>query len=435
MLGGTREIVVGLAFLLSSFGSGRGQEISAGRKVPEIKGFTPAAISAGTVLDIEGFRLGVSDHNLSKIKIHFVQGGAHHITSPSAGSSATNNLQTAIEHIDVAVPEDLAQGSCQVIVEFNELSSNPATIEIGEWNPPEITSFHPPFAQPGESIHFEGMGFHASDVIVLIDAQGNKHHLERSHDPMARVFGFALPPDLPDGEATLWIAKRQSPEDQSTNAFKLLVSRGPIPIDILADQLMQVAPGQWIDLELASFKPLEGADRAEVAFKQGQQVIISPIVDHENPRVRVPPEILPGPVYLQSRTWRGEKVSSWSEPALYHLLSKPAAPNLDSIQTGPPENPTYIHLADGPDRPKTFTVKPGDSVILNGMFAVASVEKLQLIIEGYGGRWPIEPVALSNPLSMKFEAPQWIQKGDWQLTVRSLETNTDTRLPVAMRVE
>jgi hypothetical protein len=435
MSGGTKEIVVGLAFLLSSFGSGRGQEISEGRKVPEIKGFTPTASSAGTVLDIQGFRLGASDYFPNKIKVHFVQGGVHHITSPSAGSYDGNNLQTAIEHLDVAVPEELIQGACQVIVEVNGLSSDPAPIEIGEWKPPEITSFHPPFAQPGDSVNFEGTGFHASDVIVLIDALSNKHQLESNQGPRARVFGFALPPDLPDGEVTLWIAKRQSHADQPTNAFKLLLSRDPIPIDIRADELMQVAPGQWIDLEVTSFKPLEGADRAEVAFKQGQQVIIAPIVDHENPRVRVPPEILPGAVYLQSRTWRGEKVSFWSEPALYHLLSKPAAPSLYSIQTGPPENPKYILLYDGPDRPKAFTVKPGDSVIINGMVAVASVEKLQVILEGNGGRWPIAPVALSNPLLMKFEAPQWIQKGDWQLTVRSLEDNTSTRLPVAMRVE
>src|SRR5262245_50909392 len=98
MLGGTREILVSLVFLLSSFGSGWEHEISDGRKAPEIKGITPAAPSAGTVLDIQGFRLGVTDHGLSKIKVHFVQGGAHHITSPSAGSSATNNLQSAIEH-------------------------------------------------------------------------------------------------------------------------------------------------------------------------------------------------------------------------------------------------------------------------------------------------------------------------------------------------
>lgn len=435
MLGGTREIIVGLAFLLLSFGEALGQGIGAGRKAPEIKSFTPAAPSAGTVLDIQGFRLGAYDHGPGEIKVHFVQGGVHQITSPTGSAYEVNNLQTAFEHIDVSMPEGLTQGSCQVIVEVNGLSSDPATIEINEWKPPEITSFHPPFAQPGEYITFEGTGFHASDVIVLIDAQGNKHCLERSHGPMARVFGSKLPPDIPDGEATLWIAKGQSPADQPTIAFKLLVSRGPVPVDIRADFLMQVAPGQWIDLEVTSFKPLEGADRAEVAFKQGQRVIIVPIVDHENPRVRAPAELLPGAVYLQSRTWLDEKVSFWSEPALYHLLSKPAPPSLYSIQIGQPERPTYIYLDDGPDRPKTFTVKPGDSVILNGMFAVASVEKLQVIIEGNGSRWPVAPIALSNPMSMKFEAPQLIQKGDWQLTVRNSEDDTYTRLPIAMRVE
>jgi len=435
MLGGTSKNIVGLAFLLLSFGEALGQGIGAHRKAPEIKGFTPAAPSVGAVLDIHGFRLETYDHSPGNIKVHYVQGGVHQITSPTASAHEVNNIQTGIEHIEVSVPEGLTQGSCQVIVEVDGLSSDPATIEINEWKPPEITSFHPPFAQPGESIIFEGTGFHASDVIVLIDAQGNKHCLERSHSPMARVFGSKLPPDIPDGEATLWIAKHQIPADQPTIAFKLLVCRGPIPVDIRADFLMQVAPGQWIDLEVTSLKPLEGADRAEVAFKQDQRFIIAPIVDHENPRVRAPAELLPGAVYIQSRTWLDEKVSFWSEPALYHLLSKPAAPSLYFIQIGPPESPSYIHLDDGPDRPKMFTVRPGDSVIINGMFAVASVEKLQVIIEGNGGRWPVAPLVLSDPMSMKFEAPQWIQKGDWQLTVRNSEDDTYTRLPIAMRVE
>jgi hypothetical protein len=435
MFSGTREILLGLAFLFSSFGVDQGQEISTDRKAPEIKGFTPGAPSMGTVLDIHGLRLGTDDDFPGKIKVHFIQGGFHRITSPTAKTTEVNNKHTPIEHLDASVPEDLMPGSCQMIVEVNGIRSDPVTIELNEWKSPEITSFHPPFAQPGESIYFEGTGFHSSDVIELIDALGNKHRLERSHDPRARVFAFNVPQDLPDGEARLWIANRRSPASQRTDSYKLLVSRDPIPVDIRADFLMQVAPGQWIDLEVTSLNPLASADRAEVAFKRGQQVIIAPIIDHENPRVRVPPELLPGEVYLQSRTWRDEKASSWSEPALYYLLAKPTAPAIYFIQTGPPENPTYIHLDDGPDRPRTFAVKPGDSVILNGMFAVASVARLQVVIEGYGNSWPIAPVALSTPTSMKFEAPRWIQKGEWRLTVRSLEDDTYTRLPITMLVE
>jgi hypothetical protein len=431
----TRQIVVCLAFLFSFFGADQGQEISTEPKAPEIKGFNPAAPSMGTVLDIYGFRLGASDDFPGKIKVHFIQGGVDRVESPTVSSTETNNRQMAIQHLDVSIPEELMQGSCQVIVEVNGLSSDPLTIALNEWKPPEIKSFYPPFSEPGQGITFEGTGFHSSDFIEVIDALGNKHRLERSHSPMARVFGFNLPPDLPDGEATVWIANRRSPAGQPANTFKLLVSRGPLPVDIRADFLMQVAPGQWIDLEANSFKPLESADRAEVAFKQGQQFIIAPLIDHKNPRVRVPKELLPGEVHLQTRTWRDEKASFWSEPALYFLLSKPAAPDLYFIQTGPPEKPTYIHLDDGPDRPKTFAVKPGDSVILNGFFAVASVERLQVIIEGYGNRWQIAPTALLTPISMKFEAPRWLQKGEWQLTVRNLEDDTSTRLPITMSIE
>jgi hypothetical protein len=36
----------------------------------------------------------------------------------------------------------------------------------------------------------------------------------------------------------------------------------------------------------------------EVMFKQGKQTIVTPIINHAHPRVRVPSSLLPGEVYL-----------------------------------------------------------------------------------------------------------------------------------------
>jgi hypothetical protein len=266
----------------------------------------------------------------------------------------------------------------------------------------------------------------------LIDAEGRRHQFEPGHS--ARHSGPKLPADLAEGEATLWIINRHKPDDQPSNSITLQISRGPTPLEIWPEMLMPVAPGQWLNLVVTTFKPLEGAERAEVAFQQNQQ-IISPIVDYECPRVEVPRNLSPGQVSLQTRTWRNGKSSHWSPAVYYQLLAQPAAPLIEVIEIGSPENASFIFLYEGPDRPQNFTIEPGKTMVWRGKFPVASVERLRVIIEGYGGAWTITPVAASNSGQMKIELPQDIPKGDWQLIVRDLDYGTSNKLPITMRIE
>src|SRR5262249_31125511 len=238
------------------------------------------------------------------------------------------------------------------------------------------TTIYPPWVQPGDDVTFEGSGFHITDDIVLIDARGRKHQFEPDH--AAKYSGQKIPDDLPEGEATLYIVHRGNPGDPPSRSFKLQVSPGPIPLEIWPSELIPVAPGQWLDLLVTTLKPLEGAERAEVAFQQSGQLIISPVVYHTSPRVHVPRRLRPGEVTLLTRTWQGGKASSWSEPVLYQLTKQPVAPSVEVIEIESPNKSTYVYLADGPDRPQKFKIRPGGAMKLQGTFPVASVDRLQV---------------------------------------------------------
>jgi hypothetical protein len=432
-----KERIIGVLLLLCvigvcAIGVVRGQRTNDSRKAPQVVRCTPSAASVGTVLDLEGYRLGVP--NSDKTRVHFVQGGADYLATLSGGEGENvNDEQGEIEHLDVNVPGGLISGLCQITVEVDGQQSAPITIEIIQWKPPEITAISPLRAQPGDEVSFEGSGFHITDDFVLIDAQGRKHQFEPGH--AARYSDQTLPTDLPEGEATLYIVNRENPSDPPSRSFKLHVSRGPIPLEIWPSELMSVAPGQWLDLVVTSLKPLEGAERAEVAFQQYGQIIISPIVDHANPRVQVPSRLKPGEVILLTRIWRDNKASSWSRPEKYQLTKQPVAPSVQVIKIGSLDKPTHIYLIEGPDRPQRFEIKPGEAMILQGTFPVASVDQLQVILDHFGSTLTLKPIALASPGMMKIVLPDDLRSGDWQISVISPDDGVSAKLPIAMHIE
>jgi hypothetical protein len=246
----SRDRAVGMFLLLCvigvcTIGAAPEQSNSTSRKAPQVVRCAPSMASVDTVLDLEGYRLGILSPD--KARVHFVQGGVDYLATIAGGEGDNvNDKQGEIEHLDVNVPRGLISGLCQITVEVEGLQSAPITIEIIQWKPPEITAVSPLLAQPGDIVSFEGSGFHITDDFVLIDAQGRRHQFEPSH--AARYSDQTLPTDLPEGEATLYIVNRENPSDPPSRSFKLQVSRGPIPLDIWPSELMSVAPGQWLDL-------------------------------------------------------------------------------------------------------------------------------------------------------------------------------------------
>jgi hypothetical protein len=415
-----------------AIGADFGQNTNNSHKEPQIIRCAPNAASVGAVLDLEGYHLGAL--SLEKVQAHFIQGQSEYIaTLCGSEHENVNDKQGALQHIEATIPMGLVLGECQVTVEVEGRHSAPVTIGITRWKPPEITAISPPWAQPGEHVSFDGSGFHITDDFVLIDAQGRKHQFEPGH--AAKNSGQTIPIDLPEGEATVYIVNRDNPSDLPSRKFKLQVSHGPIPLDIWQSDLMPVAPVQWLNLVVTTLKPLEGAERAEVAFQQSGQTVISPVVDHASPRVQVPRSLRSGEVSLLTRTWRDGKASSWSEPVLYRLTKQPVAPNVEVIEIKSPSKSTYVYLADGPDRPERFEVKPGEAMILQGTFPVASVDRLQLILERFGRTLTLKPIAPASPGMMKVILPEGLQSGDWQISVLSPDDGVPARLPIVMHIE
>jgi len=202
-----------------------GQDVGDSRKAPEVTRCVPDTASVGTVLDLQGYRLGAVGNYSDRVKVHFVQGKVSRVATLGGSQGFTNDAQYGLQHLDVNVPEGLALGPCQVTVEVDGQQSAPIEIEITTWRPPEITSISPPWARPGEHISLEGSGFHVSDDIVLTDAQGRRHQFEPGH--AARDSGKTLPADLAEGEATLWIVNRHNPDDQPSRSITLQISCGP----------------------------------------------------------------------------------------------------------------------------------------------------------------------------------------------------------------
>jgi hypothetical protein len=427
-----KERIVVFFLLLCAIGFVRGQDNKDSSEAPQITRCTPGSASVGTVLDIEGYRLGAL--SLEKVRAHFIQGKSDYIaTLCGSEGENVNDEQGQLQHLEANVPEGLILGLCQVIVEVDGRRSVPITIEITPWKPPEITAISPPWAQPGEHVSFDGSGFHITDDIVLIDARGRKHQFEPGG--AATYSGQKIPDDLPEGEATLYIVNRDNPGDPPSRSFKLQVSHGPVPLDIWPAELMPVAPGQWLDLIVTTLKPLERAERAEVAFQQSGQLIISPVVNHASPRVQVPRRLRSGEVTLLTRTWQGSKASSWSEPVLYQLTRQPVTSSVEVIEIESPDKSTYVYLGDGPDRPQKFKIRPGGAMKLQGTFPVASVDRLQVILERFGRTLTLKPIALESPGIMKIVLPDDLPPGDWQISVLSLDDDVTARLPIAMHIE
>src|SRR5262245_58141205 len=87
-----------------------GQDVGDSRKAPEVTRCVPDTASVGSVLDLQGYRLGAIGNYSDKVMIHFVQGTVRRVTTPGGSQGFTNDAQNGFQHLDVNVPEGLALG-------------------------------------------------------------------------------------------------------------------------------------------------------------------------------------------------------------------------------------------------------------------------------------------------------------------------------------
>ena len=305
------------------------------REVPKLTRISPEAAAPHTQIKLEGSSLGA---NLDEgVQVIFVQGSVEYKASAHGRGYEGADVEHGLQNLGVVVPDDLQPGSCGVIVEVNGQRSASLALKINvAATPPVLSSLRPLLPQPGDMLWIYGTGVSESDVFELTDALGKMHHVRNGGGTYgAAVAAFTLPSDLPGGETKLRAIEHRSGSNQVSNTLTFSVVRGPAPLDVLGDELIPVAPGQWLDFVVTSETPIKDAERVEVAFRQKNQLLILPLEDPKKLRVQVPSTLLPGSVEIQTRTWVAGESSPWSSPVDFRLLDKPAASKVYSLAIRP----------------------------------------------------------------------------------------------------
>ncbi len=301
------------------------------REAPRLIGITPRAAAPNTRIRIQGYRLGA---NLEKgVRVIFLQGTAEYAVAPHGGEHEAANVEVGIQAQAVVVPAALQPGPCRVIVEVEAQRSEPFDLQITVVaNAPVLTGVRPNLPQPGEMLWIEGTGFSDSDDFELTDVLGHAHHFVSGGTSNANTAAFALPKNFPGGPAHLRAIEHRSGSNQVSNTLEFSVVNKAAPLDVWADCLMPVSPGQWLDLVVTSAKPLERAELVEVSFRQNDTLLIVALEKPETLRVQVPSTLSPGAVDIQTRTWVAGEASAWSSLVTFCLLDKPAAAKVYSLE-------------------------------------------------------------------------------------------------------
>jgi hypothetical protein len=294
---------------------------------PIITGVSPRKVSPDVYVDVEGQWLG--DWELSDVLVLFVQSGVERSVETRSGGTEDGR-----QFVRVRVPDQIVAGVCQLLVEVRGQRSKPFSIEItSAITPPVLTSFRPRWVQPGEGVMIYGTGFSGSDTFEITDAAGHINKIEGSKSTESAA--FPLPNNLPDGPASLRVVEHRSSGNQRSNSLSFIISRGPVPLDVLSGWRHPLAPGQILLLSVFSSKPVEQATGVEIRLKQGglsRSILLENLKDL---RFQIPAAITPGKMEIQNRTWRGILASEWSEPVSYAVADRPAPPWVHNIQIWP----------------------------------------------------------------------------------------------------
>jgi len=393
---------------------------------PVIERCTPARGSVNSVLELAGYRLGAED--TAQVKAYFAQGEARLPARTGGTSYVTNDVKGGAQTLEVFVPEGVTLGSWEIVVEVRGQSSAPAAVEIVEWVPPELERVSPSLPQPGEIVSIYGTNFHVGDEIELSDSLGNVYRFESGAS--AHSVGFTLPTEMPEGTAVVRVGTSKNGVGSFSRPLTFSVTSGPAPLEVWACWMKQVAPGQWAELAVTSLKPLEGAERVEVEFRQEGRLFVVETRKGDSPRVRVPEALAPGAVELRARTWREGLASEWSDAHTFRLLDRLAPPSVEVIEVGAESKPVF--LWEGPDRPASFGARPGDALVLRGHFPVATARELRVTLAGPEAQLELPPVDTERGVLIRL--PRGIRGRDWRFVISATD-GTRSQVPITMRVK
>ncbi len=399
---------------------------------PVVESWEPKTGSINSFIDLTGYRLYPGDSN--KTKAFFVQNGFEIPARTAGGSSVTNDEHTGQQTLGVIVPEEVVLGQAQIVVEVNGRRSIPATVSIIEWKLPVIKRVTPTRGAPGTMVNIECDGFHLNDELEITDAEGNPFRFNGGGS--SNGTGFGIPEDAPEGVITVRIGNSKYGKGQYTEPFTFTVTNEPLPVELIPSYMKSVAPGQWLDLHTSNTGALKHSERTEVAFKQAGRTII--VAAHKPfwPHVAVPSVLSAGDVELQMRMWRDGRPAEWSEAAVFKLADKPLAPSVAAIRLATTGG--WVQLWPGPDRATSFTVSPGDEVVLNGLWPVADASKLKVSFVRPGEVISMTATEVDEKAywfsDVRVRLPESLEVGEWRMIVSSETDGTQDEVPIVIHV-
>ena len=97
-----------------------------------------------------------------------------------------------------------------------------------------------------------------------------------------------------------------------------------------------------------------------------------------------------------------------------------------------------MQLWPGPDRPTSFTVNPGDKIVLNGLWPVADASKLKLSLVRPGDVITLMATELDQKADLfgdlQVHLPESLEQGEWRMIISSEADGTHDEVPIVIRV-
>ena len=397
---------------------------------PVVEEWNPKTGSINSIIELKGYRLYPGSENK---KVFLIQHGVELPARTSGGSSTTNDEHNGAQSLEVIVPEEVVPGLAQIVVEVNGQRSIPATVTITEWKVPIIKHVIPTRGAPGTFVNIEGEGLHINDEIEITDAEGNP--VEYNSGGSSNGTGFGIPKDAVEGIITIRIGNKKFGNGQYTEPFTFVVTNDPLPPRLATSFMKSVAPGQWLDVQVYNDGRLRHSELTEVAFGQAGRQIIVATPKPFRPHVAVPSTLSAGEVQLQARTWRDGRPSEWSEPIIFKLADKPLAPSIYAMRLS---EGNWVHLWLGPDRATSFTVNPGNDVVLNGLWPVADASKLRVLLVRPGEVVTLTATEVDEKTDwfsdVQVRLPESLTPGEWRMIVSSETDGIQNEVPIVIRV-
>jgi hypothetical protein len=398
---------------------------------PMVETWEPKTGSTNSYIVLSGYRLYPGD--LDKAKAFFLQNAVEIPARVMGGWSTINNDHNGPQKLKIIVPEEVVQGQAQIVVDVNGRRSIPATVTITEWQPPVIKRINPTRVAPGSFVEIECDGFHFNDELEITDGEGNpfRYHGGGSSNGT----GFGIPEDASEGVITFRIGNKKYGNGQYTEPFTFTITNEPLPVEVITSWMKSVAPGQWLGLQVSNREPFKHSELTEVAFKQaGRTIVVAPPKPFRS-HVEVPSALSPGDVELQVRTWRDGRPSEWSAAVVFKIADKPRAPSIGAIRTATGD---WVQLWPGPDREKSFTVSPGDEVVLNGLWPVADASKLRVSLIRPGEVITMTATEQNEKADwfsdVLVRLPESLEIGEWRMIVTSETDGTQDEVPIVINV-